>query len=174
MGFGFFHQDFVGVCVFSLGFSWGLCLFIRVFLGFGFFHQDFVGVCVFSLGFCWVHKSKHQNMPLPPSKFKCSILPIFFYVLSTPLELFIFLFPHPPLSPPHLPSTFHSSMPIYLIFRFPPYPHLSPFYLIFIFPPPPHPPPRRGGGVGGGNINISKGTIWFWVLGFRHRIGIRV
>ena len=80
---------------------------------------------------------------------------IFFYVLSTPLELLIFLFPHPPLSPPHLPSTFHSSMPIYLIFIFPPYPHLSPFYLIFIFPPP-HPPPE-GGGVGGGEYKYKQG-----------------
>ena len=98
---------------------------------------------------------------------------IFFYVLSTPLELLIFLFPHPPLSPPHLPSTFHSSMPIYLIFIFPPLP--PPFALLpYIYIPPPPTPPPKGGGWGGGNINISKGTIWFWVLGFRHRIGIRV
>ena len=89
---------------------------------------------------------------------------IFFYVLSTPLELLIFLFPHPPLSPPHLPSTFHSSMPIYLIFIFPPLP--PPFALLpYIYiPPPPHPPPE-GGGVGGGKDIYKYKQGYHLVLG---------
>ena len=116
-------------------------------------------------------------MPLPPSKFKCSILPkFFFYVLSTPPGNFLyFLFPPP--TPFPSPSSFYiptHQCPFTSSLYSPPYPHLSPFYLIFIFPPPPPTPPPKGGGVvGGGNINKSKGTIWFWVLGFRHRIGIR-
>ena len=96
-------------------------------------------------------------MPLPPSKFKCSILPkIFLCSLHPPGTSYIFI---PPPTPFPSPSSFYiplinAHLPHLYI---PPYPHLSPFYLIFIFPPP---PPE-----GGLDLWISE-FFWFWFFWF--------